>query len=71
MARPKSTNPTKQKLSLTVSAETRKELELISKATGQSISVMLAEWAHKESKRLAKTAKQDTASTDQIKLNIE
>lgn len=71
MARPKSTAPKKQNLTLTVSEETRNELAEISKATGQSISVMVAEWAHKEAKRYAKNKKQDTAPADQIKLDLQ
>ena len=71
MSRPKSTAPKKQNLTLTVSEETREELAKISEATGQSISVMLAEWAHKEAKRYAKNKKQSTASTDQVKLDLQ
>ena len=70
MPRPKSTAPKKQNLTLTVSAEARRELEFISSATGQSISVMLEEWAHKEAKRLAKATKKDVLSVDQIKLEV-
>ncbi len=70
MSRPKSTAPKKQNLTLTVSAETRQELAFISEATGISISEMVEEYAHKEAKRLSKTTKKDTATVDQIKLEV-
>ena len=54
MARPKSTSPNKQKLTLTVSAQSRLELDFISRYTGQSISTMVEEWAKKEAKAISK-----------------
>lgn len=54
MARPKSTTPQKQHLTLTVSLETRALLRYVSGATGQSISSLVAEWAEKEAKKIAK-----------------
>lgn len=68
MGRPKSTTPHKQKLTLTVSAQARMNLEFISKHTGQSISVMLEDWAAKESKRIARSTKQSIPDAEQIAL---
>lgn len=55
MARPKSSIPPKQKLSLTVSEETRRELQSLSEYHGQSISALVAEWAKKEMEKISKT----------------
>ncbi len=52
MARPKSGQPVKQKLNLSVTELTRVELELVAESQGMSISAMIAEWAHKEARRL-------------------
>lgn len=54
MARQKSTAPQKQHLTLTVSLETRALLGYISGATGRSISSLVAEWAEKEARKIAK-----------------
>ena len=54
MARPKSTTPNKGKLNLTISDQTRAELQFISQQTGLSISQLVAEWARKEARRTAK-----------------
>lgn len=54
MARRKNSTPQKQHLTLTVSLETRALLGYISGATGRSISALVAEWAEKEAKKIAK-----------------
>ena len=51
MARPKSTAPTKQRLNITVSEETRKKLDMLSLASKKSISELVAEWTERESKK--------------------
>ncbi len=55
MARPKLNTPPKQKLTLTVTEETRGELQLISEHHNQSISSLLSEWAKAEAERIATT----------------
>ena len=69
MARPKSNTPNKQKLTLTVSTQTRIELDFISQATGDSISAMIADWAAKESRRIARASKRDVPNAEQLKLD--
>lgn len=69
MSRPKSSAPKKQKLTLTVSAQSRANLEFISQATGQSISEFLEDYAAKEAKRIAKATKQSIPDADQLKLD--
>jgi hypothetical protein len=54
MARPKSTAPKKVHLNLTVTEQTRAELAYLAAANQQSISELLAAWASKEAKKLAK-----------------
>ena len=71
MARPKSTAPNKQKLTLTVSAQSRLDLDFISRHTGQSISAMVEEWARKESRRIAKATGQDVPDVNQMAMDIE
>ena len=51
MARPKSTAPTKQRLNITVSEETRRKLDILSSASKKSISELVAEWTERESKK--------------------
>ena len=71
MGRPVSTTPNKQKLTLTVSAQTRVELAFISKETGKSISVLLEEFASKESKRIARATKREIPCAEQLKLDSD
>lgn len=70
MARPKSTTPPKGKLTLSVTAQTRAELEFISQQTGISISEGLAAWATKEAKKLAKKAGVDVPDARQMELDV-
>lgn len=44
MARPKSTAPKKQKLTLTVSNEVRGQLSILSELNGMSISQLVEKW---------------------------
>lgn len=55
MARPKLNTPPKQKLTLTVTEQTRGELQLISEHHNQSISAMVSEWAKAEAERITTT----------------
>ena len=68
MSRPKSTAPKKQKLTLTVSAQSRVNLEFISNNIGKSISEFVEEYAAKEAKRIAKQTKQEIPDAEQMKL---
>lgn len=54
MARPKSSNPTKQKLNLTVTAQTRADLVFLSTEYQMSISELIAAYAAKESLKVAR-----------------
>lgn len=54
MARPKSTAPIKTRINLTVSDETRTELEYLSRITGESVSSLVAKWATKEARKAVK-----------------
>jgi hypothetical protein len=54
MARPKSGTPVKGKINLAVSDQTKKELTFISQHEGKSISALIAEYAAKEARRVAK-----------------
>lgn len=69
MARPKSTKPIKQKLSLTVSAQTRAELEFIAIAHKTSISALVAEFAEKEARKIAKSTGKETPDVEQISMD--
>lgn len=71
MGRPASTTPNKKKLTLTVSARTRVELDFISKESGKSISVLLEEFASKESKRIARATKKAIPNPEQLKIDYE
>lgn len=52
MARPKLNTPPKQKLTLTVTEQTRGELQLISEHHNQSISALVSEWAKAEAENI-------------------
>lgn len=52
MARPKLNTPPKQKLSLTVSEQTRGELQSLSEHHNKSISALVAEWARVEAEHI-------------------
>ena len=54
MSRPKSTAPTKGRLSITVSEQTRLELTYISQNNQKSISECIADFAKSESRKISK-----------------
>ena len=68
MARPKSTAPTKIHLNLTVTQQTRLELDYIAAHNGCSISQLIADWATKEARKVAKATKTEAPSTEQLSL---
>ena len=68
MARPKTGRPAKKNLTLTVDAQTRTNLDFISRIRQESISEMLAQWAEKEARRLAKETGQEIPDADQLSL---
>lgn len=68
MARPKSTGPIKQKLHVTISAQSRMNLEFVAKQTGQSISVVIEELAAKEAKRLSRATGAEIPNAEQMTL---
>ena len=69
MARPKSINPPKGKLTVSVDEQTRQELTFISQQTGKSISSFIAEWAKKESRKVARA--KSAALPDAAQMIIE
>lgn len=69
MARPKSGQPTKQKLSLCISPQGRANLEFISKCRNESISAMLERWAEKEAKKVAKEMNREIPDVNQITID--
>ena len=71
MARPKTSTPNKGKLNLTVSAQTRAELSFISEQEGQSISALIATWAAKEARRIAKQLGKPTPDANQLTIMDE
>jgi hypothetical protein len=66
MARPKSTTPTKGRLNLTVTEQTRQELAFIAAHNGQSVSELVAEWASKEAAKIAKKTGKNPPDCDQL-----
>ena len=68
MARPKTGKPKRQNLTLTVDAQTRTNLDFISRIRQESISAMLTQWAAKEAKRLAKETGQEIPNAEQLSL---
>ena len=68
MARPKTGKPKRQNLTLTVDAQTRINLDFISRIRQESISAMLTQWATKEARRLAKETNQEIPDAEQISL---
>lgn len=66
MARPKSNTPNKGKINLAVSAQTRAELSFISEYEGQSISTLVAAWAAKEARRIAKQTGKTAPDINQL-----
>lgn len=65
MARPKTGEPIKQKLTLTVSSEVREALAEVSQSRQMSISELVAEYAIKEQKKARKQASKGV--TNEIK----
>ena len=57
MARPKTGNPPKKNLNLTVNKETRERLKTISEFYGKSISSLVAEWAEEKEKEMERDKK--------------
>lgn len=68
MARPKSTAPTKGRLNLTISEQTRQELTFIATTREKSISELVAEWAAKEAVRIAKKQGKQVPDSEQMSL---
>ena len=66
MARPRTGKPKKQNLTLTVDAQTRATLEFVSQMRQESISSIVAQWAVKEAKRLAKETGAELPNVNQI-----
>lgn len=56
MARPKTGRPPKRSLNLTVDEKTKQQLEELSSIHQKSISLMVAEWADEETKRVKQAA---------------
>ena len=68
MARPKSTNPIKGRLNLTVSDQTRINLEFLSMENGLSVSQLVANFAEKEVKKVAKANGKQVPDINQLKM---
>lgn len=69
MARPKLNTPKKQKLTLTVSAQTRLELSFISDRCGESISALVSAWAEKEVKAICKRTGEELPRVEQLTID--
>ena len=69
MARPKLNTPKKQKLTLTVSEQTRLELAFISEHYGASISALVSDWAEKEAKAISKKTGADPPQAGQLSID--
>lgn len=66
--RPSTGLPHKQRLNLTVTEQTRLELEYISNSTSKSISQLVAEFASREAKKVAKANGCELPSVEQTTL---
>lgn len=66
MARPKSHLPKKQPLNLSVTEQTRLELTYIANHREMSISELIAEYAAKESRKIAKKTNLDIPQAGQM-----
>ena len=71
MSRPKSTTPIKERLNLSVSAQTKAELAYISHYKGISISQMLEDFAKREARKIAKATGTEVPNADQQTLDVE
>lgn len=69
MARPKSNAPKKLHLNLTVTAQTRAELDYLAARNQQSVSELVAEWASREARKTAK--KTGIALSDPEQLSLD
>ena len=70
MARPKGTNPPKDKIHLAVSKQTRAYLDYLSQETGESISELVALWAEKEARKHSKKSGTDIPDPNQYTLDV-
>lgn len=70
MARPKSTGPIKGKINLTVTDQTKAELNYVAQIEGKSVSELVAEWASKAAKKAAKTTGKPCPDADQTALPL-
>lgn len=61
MARPKTGLPTKQKMNLTVTAEVREYLNILSAERGLSVSELVSQYAEQEIKKLNRKNRKQTA----------
>lgn len=68
MARPKSTAPTKVRLNITVTEQTKAELSYLAAANHQSISELVAEFASREARKTAKHTGTAVPDIDQLSL---
>ena len=68
MARPKSTAPTKVRLNITVTEQTKAELSYLAAANHQSISELVAEFASREARKTAKRTRTAVPDIDQLPL---
>lgn len=68
MARPKSTAPTKVRLNITVTEQTKAELSYLAAANHQSISELVAEFASREARKTAKRTGTTVPNIDQLSL---
>ena len=69
MARPKLNKAKKKALNLTVSDQTKLELQYISQHHNESISVLIADWASKEARRIAKATGTQLPDVAQLTLD--
>lgn len=69
MARPKTGKPPKKNMVLTVDAQTRVNLDYISKNRQQSISSMVSEWADEEATAISERTGSPVPKADET--NVE
>ena len=65
MPRPKTGLPTKQKMNLTVSAEVREYLNILSAERQISVSELVSQYAEQEIKKLNRKSRKQTAAPEQ------
>ena len=71
MARPKSTAPTKVRLNITVTEQTKAELSYLAAANHQSISELVAGWAARDARRLSRQTGVPVPDVQQIRLELD